>query len=42
MELECILEKGETFPWNRTIGQVKVQWKYLSVDEATWELERDM
>ena len=24
---------------NRTIGQVKVQWKHLSPEEATWELE---
>ena len=26
----------------RTIGQVKVQWKHYSPDEATWELEDAM
>jgi len=27
---------------NRTIGKVKVQWKHLSPNEATWELESHM
>ena len=26
----------------RTIGQVKVQWRHLSPEEATWELEIHM
>ena len=42
VELDCILDKREMFLWNCTIGQVKVQWKHLSPDEATWELESDM
>ena len=32
----------DKFWWNRTIGQVKVQWKHLSPEEATWELESKM
>ena len=35
VEPNCILDKREIFLWNCTIGQVKVQWKYLSPDEAT-------
>ena len=27
---------------NRTIGQVKVQWKHLSPEEATWDMESNM
>ena len=42
VESDCILDRREIFLWNRTIGQVKVQWKHLSPDEATWELESDM
>ena len=38
VEPDCILEKRETLLWNRIIGNVKVQWKHLSPDEATWEL----
>ena len=30
VEPNCILERREIFLWNRTIGQVKVQWKHLS------------
>ncbi len=39
MEHDCILEKREINLRNRSIGQVKVQWKHLGPDEATWELE---
>ena len=39
VELDCILGWREITLWNRTIGQVKVQWKHLSLEEATWELE---
>ena len=41
-ELDCILDKREIFLRNRTIGQVKVQWKHLIPDEATWKVESDM
>ena len=27
---------------NHTIGQVNVQWKNVSLEEATWELESNM
>jgi hypothetical protein len=27
---------------NRTIAQVKVQWKHFGPDEATWEMEDAM
>ena len=37
-----ILDKKEILLWNRTIKQVKVQWKHLSLEEATWELESNM
>ena len=42
MEPDCILDKREFFLYNRTIGEVKVQQKHLSPDEATWELESHM
>ena len=42
VEPDCILERREILLWNRTIGQVKVQWKHLSPKEATWELESHM
>ena len=42
VELDCILEWREILLWNRTIGQVKVQWKHLSLEEATWEFESHM
>ena len=35
VELDCILERREILLWNRTIGQVKVQWKHISPEEAT-------
>ena len=42
VEPDCILERREILIQNRTIGQVKVQWKHLSLEEATWELESHM
>ena len=35
VESTCILEWREITLRNRTIGQVKVQWKHLSPEEAT-------
>ena len=42
LEPDCILERREISPRNRTIGQVKVQWKHLSLEESIWELEIHM
>ena len=42
VEPDRILGRREITLWNRTIGQVKVQWKHLSLEEATWELESKM
>ena len=42
VEPDCILEQREISLQNCTIGQVKVQWKNLSPEEATWELESNM
>ena len=42
VEPDCILDRREIFHWNCNIGQIKVQWKHLSPDEATWKLESDM
>ena len=42
VEPDCILGRREITLRNRTIGQVKVQWKHLSLEEATWELESNM
>ena len=42
VEPDCILGRREITLWNYTIGQVKVQWKHLSPEEATRELESDM
>ena len=42
VEEDYILERREILLRNRTIGQVKVQWKHLSLEEATWELESHM
>ena len=39
VEPDCILGWREITLQNYTIGQVKVQWKHLSPEEATWELE---
>jgi len=42
VEPEYIIDRRELTLWNRTIGQVKLQWKHLSPEEATWELEGHM
>jgi len=42
VELDCILEKREINLRNDSIGQVKVQWKHLGPNQATWELEGKM
>jgi hypothetical protein len=39
---QCILDKKETPLRNRTIAQVKVQWKNFLPDEAMWEMEEAM
>jgi hypothetical protein len=41
-EPQCILDRKETLLRNRTIAQVKVQWKHFGPDEATWEMEDAM
>jgi len=38
VEPERILDMRELNLRNGTIGQVQVQWKHLSLEEATWEL----
>ena len=35
VEMNCILDKRKIFLRKHTIGQVKVQWKHLSPNEAT-------
>ena len=42
VELDYILDKREILLWNHTIWKVKVQWKHLSPEEATRELESHM
>jgi hypothetical protein len=42
LEPQCILDQKETSLRNRTIAQVKVQWKHFGLDEATWETEDAM
>ena len=42
VEPDCILGQREITLQNHTIGQVKVQWKHLSPEEATWEFESNM
>ena len=42
VELDCILGRREITLRNHTIGQLKVQWKHLSPEEATWELKSKM
>ena len=41
-EPQCILDRKETTLRNQTIAQVKVQWKHLVPDKATWEMEDSM
>ena len=35
VEPDFILERKDILVWNRTIGQVKVQWKHLIPEEST-------
>src|SRR5882757_7185387 len=42
VERDCILGRREITLRNRTIGQVKVQWKQLCPEEASWELKSKM
>ena len=42
VELMSILDRKETILWNWVIGQVKVQWKHLGLEEVTWEIEDAM
>ena len=42
MDPDSILDKRKIVLWNHTIGNMKVQWKHLSPEEATWELESHM
>ena len=42
VEPDCILDRREILLRNCTVGQVKVQWKHLSPEQATWELESHM
>ena len=42
VEPDCILGRREITLRNRTIGQLMVQWKHLSPEEATWKLESKM
>ena len=42
VELACILYRKYTTLQNHMIEQVKVQWKHLGFDEATWEIEEAM
>jgi hypothetical protein len=41
-EPQSIIDGKETPLGNRTIAQVKVQWKNFGLDEATWEMEDSM
>jgi hypothetical protein len=36
---QYILDRKDASLRNRSIMQVKVQWKYFDPDEATWEME---
>jgi agmatine/peptidylarginine deiminase len=39
---QCILDRKETSHRNKTIAQVKVQWKHFVPHEAMWEMEDAM
>jgi hypothetical protein len=41
-EPQCIIDRKETPLRNKTIAQVKVQWKHFGPDEVTWEMEDAM
>ena len=40
--MDSLFDKRDILLWNSVIRQVKVQWKHLSMEEATWELESNM
>ena len=42
MEPEHILDQRELLLQNHVIRKVKVQWKHLSLKEATWDMESNM
>jgi hypothetical protein len=42
LEPQCILDRKETPLRNRTIAQVKVQWKHFGPYESMWEMEDSM
>jgi len=42
LEPRCILNRGEISLRNKTISQVKVQWRHFGPDEATWETKDAM
>ena len=42
IELDRILDKRELTLRNQSVGQVKVQWKHLSPEDVTWEMESKM
>ena len=42
IEMLCMWNLKESSRWDHTIQQVKVQWKHLSPEESTWELESVM
>ena len=42
VQLVSILDKKVKMLQNRAIGQVKVQWRHFSPEDATWELEDEM
>ena len=42
MEPKRIPGRRSLLLWNRTIEQVKVNWKHLGPEESTWELESNM
>jgi len=35
---QCILQKKVLMLWNRAIKKVKVKWKHVGSNEATWEM----
>ena len=39
---KCIIDKIELLLQKHIIEKVKVQWKHLSPEEDTWEIESDM
>ena len=42
VDSDSIIDKRELTLRNQVVGQVNVQWKHLSPEEATWEMEGNM